>query len=463
MTVATCDPGGEIVVDAAVVGGGLAGLATAGHLSRRGARVVCIEPRPWPRPAVGESLEFSAPRLLADLGVDVDVDVDCSHGPGPLYPKTSVVIQGDGVTFTVWPPTWFARPPVWCSRTAYHTDRAELDHRLARLAVEHGAAILPERVTEVDHDHDTIRGLVTDCGRRVMATWYVDATGHSRRLLGRTLGLGLEPLGPPRVAYWARLDHPPEGHATRLYFPDARGEDLAWAWEIPLNAGEVSIGAVLSGDRVGVLRDRGLRPGDIFRDQLRAVPRLRRILADHPAVTPHATAYTPYRHRRTMGPNWLLVGDASAMVDPLTSNGVTSALRHAELAARTVSRALDGRRVGGRHTWAYESTAPATVRTIDHAIESFLYRPAVRRRLGLRWAVHLYAATGVITNSLYARIGQTSVARSAGSAAMLALSRAWTSVGAAVAGTPRSGRDPTRARLPGAEPRRAGTAPVARR
>ena len=100
---------GDVEAEVAVVGGGLAGLATAVHLARHRRRVVCAEPRPWPRPAVGESLEFSAPQLLADLGVDIGGD-----GP-PLFPKTSVRIAGDGEGFTVWPPRWFGRAPIWCS------------------------------------------------------------------------------------------------------------------------------------------------------------------------------------------------------------------------------------------------------------------------------------------------------------------------------------------------------------
>lgn len=430
MTAIAAENERELIVDVAIAGGGLAGLAAAAHLAKSDARVVCIEPRPWPRPAVGESLEFSAPRLLADLGVDVD----CSHDVAHLFPKDSVAIGGNDASFTVWPPTWFGGPPIWCPRIAYHTDRIELDRRLAELAVERGVEILPERVTQVHHDHDVIGELVTDRGTRVRARWFIDATGHSRRLFGRELGLELETLGPQRTAYWGRFDEPPEGHATRLHFPDSRADDLAWVWEIPLNQGQVSIGAVLSTRRFSELRQRGLQPRDVFVEQLRPIPRLERILADHPSFEVHAAAYTPCRHRRTIGPNWLLVGDAAAMVDPLTSNGITSALRHAESAARTVTRALEGGRVGRRQAWAYENTVPTNVVTLNRAIESFLYQPAVRQRLGLRWAVNLYAATGVITNSLYARIGQTSLPRSAGTAAMLAASRLWTRIGSAAVG-----------------------------
>ncbi|MDJ0771192.1 MAG: NAD(P)/FAD-dependent oxidoreductase [Ilumatobacter sp.] len=412
--------------DVAIAGGGLAGLATAIGLARRQLRVVCIETAPWPRPAVGESLEFSAPRLLAELGVEQAADARRPH----LFPKTSVrVVGGAGCDeeFTVWPPTWFSLPPIWCSRVAFHTDRTELDHLVLELAIDAGVEILPERVTTVETDDDCVEAVVTNGGSRVEAAWFVDASGHVGRLVARALELERELLGDPQAAYWARFDEAPDGHATGLYFPEPGHRDLTWAWEIPLNEQEVSVGVVMSAERLARFRAGGAQPREIFEDRLRAIPRLNHVIDGHPDVELHATSYTPYRHRRTIGPNWLLVGDASAMVDPLTSNGVTSALRHADQAARTISVALDrGRR--RRDRWAYEHTAPAMVATLDRAMESFLYEPEVRRRLGLRWAVTLYAATGVITNSLYAKLRPTTVTRATACAAMLAVSRAWTRI-----------------------------------
>ncbi len=173
--------------DVAIAGGGLAGLAVAIGLSRRGVRVVCLEEAPWPRPSIGESLEFSAPALVADLGVELASDGRRPH----LFPKSSVLIV-DGSdesdeTFAVWPPRWFARPPIWCSRVAFHTDRTELDHRLLGLALDAGVEILPERVTTVEHDADRIEALGTDRGSRITAAWFVDASGHLGRVFGRAL------------------------------------------------------------------------------------------------------------------------------------------------------------------------------------------------------------------------------------------------------------------------------------
>lgn len=413
--------GETLEVDVAVVGGGLAGLATATHLARRGRRVVCVEHRPWPRPAVGESLEFSAAGLLAALGLDLDA----GEPKGYLFPKTSVKISSDGESFEVWPPPWFAGPPIWCSRVAYHTDRTELDQNLVVLALGLGVEVLPERVSLVERCDRRISGLTTDRGTRLAAQWYVDATGHDTRLFGRALDLEKIELGGSRIAYWARFDAPPTGHSTNLYMPRPGADHLTWVWEIPLNPSQTSVGVVLSTTEANACRSKGRRPRNIYRDHIDAVPALQRFMNDTADVTISATTYNPYRHRRCVGPNWLLVGDACAMVDPLTSNGVTAALRHADQAARLITDSLDDRRLGRYRAWAFEATVPATVETLDHAIEAFLYRPTIRQRLGLRPAVMLYAATGVVTNSLYARLNPVTLPRALGGAVVLAASRAW--------------------------------------
>lgn len=414
--------GGEMLgADVAVAGGGLAGLATAIHLARRGRSVVCLEPRTWPRPAVGESLEFSAAGLLAALGIDLDA----GERQGYLFPKTSVTISGAGERFEVWPPAWFARPPIWCSRLAFHTDRTELDQRMLGLAVELGVRVLSERVRTLEQCGDSITGLTTDRGTTVTAGWYVDATGHETRLFGRQLNLDRIELGRSRVAYWARFDAPPVGHSTNLYMPWPDADQLTWIWEIPLNPSQTSIGVVLPSTQAKTLRTSGRLPQDVFCDHLDAVPDLRRLSDRAADVRISSSAFTPYRHRRSSGANWLLVGDACAMVDPLTSNGVTAALRQADHGAHLISASLDERAFGRCRAWAFDATGPSTVETLDHAIEAFLYRPIVRQPLGLRPAVTLYAATGVVTNSVYARLNPVTVPRAVAGAAWLGASRAW--------------------------------------
>jgi menaquinone-9 beta-reductase len=66
------DRGPSISCDVTVIGGGLAGKAASLQLARAGLKVVCIEPQQPARPPVGESLDWSAPDLLKNLGLSAD-------------------------------------------------------------------------------------------------------------------------------------------------------------------------------------------------------------------------------------------------------------------------------------------------------------------------------------------------------------------------------------------------------
>jgi flavin-dependent dehydrogenase len=46
--------------------------------------------------------------------------------------------------------------------------------------------------------------------------------------------------------------------------------------------------------------------------------------------------------RRAFGPGWALVGDAGYFKDPITSHGITDALRDAELLARAIISVAEG-------------------------------------------------------------------------------------------------------------------------
>ena len=136
-------------VDVVVAGAGLAGLATAIQLRRAGHRVVCVEPDGWPRAAVGESLDFSTAELLADLGIPMQTLLEADAGFG----KNAIEIVGsDSRRVSLWPPRWFARPPIWCSMVALHADRTELDQRAQRIALREGVELRRGRVRAVHAD-----------------------------------------------------------------------------------------------------------------------------------------------------------------------------------------------------------------------------------------------------------------------------------------------------------------------
>lgn len=66
--------------DVVIAGAGVAGLAAGIGLAGAGHRVVCFEPQRFPRRRVGESLDWSAPALLEELGLSSDEVVASRSG-----------------------------------------------------------------------------------------------------------------------------------------------------------------------------------------------------------------------------------------------------------------------------------------------------------------------------------------------------------------------------------------------
>lgn len=119
--------------------------------------------------------------------------------------------------------------------------------------------------------------------------------------------------------------------------------DRAAAGLIPTNHGETCVFVETSPDRMRGLRRAGV---DAAFDAVLAAagPGLRdRVRSSDAADRMRGWAGMPGHLRRPWGPGWALVGDAGYYKDPITSHGITDALRDAELLARgLVSVLQDG-------------------------------------------------------------------------------------------------------------------------
>ena len=86
-------------------------------------------------------------------------------------------------------------------------------------------------------------------------------------------------------------------------------------------------------------------------------------------------------HMGVAGSNWLIAGEAASMVDPITSNGVTAALRQAAEASSLILKF----RTRGRLPWAarvsYSSRVLQLAKFFNSGIEKIVYEPWVRNRM----------------------------------------------------------------------------------
>lgn len=307
-----------------VVGGGPAGSAVATFLSHRGRDVLLLDAARFPRDKVcGEGVSPEAWRLLDAMGAS---DAVRALSPHPLCGMQ--LVSPDG--------TVFRGEYRGHDRMGFAARRLALDGALLDVARRAGAEVREgTRVTRL------LRGPVgveVDAGGEpcvVRARVVVGADGR-RSIVARSLGLLRE---NPRMRRFA----------VRGYWEGV--EALDSFGEMHVGAGGYCGVAPLSSTRANlafVLDRRDMRPagGDLerfYRQEIRRRwPRLaERLDRARLLEPPRAIGPLALDCRAVAAPGVVLVGDAAGFYDPFTGEGVTLALRTAELAAEAVHVALD--------------------------------------------------------------------------------------------------------------------------
>ncbi|MFI6711507.1 NAD(P)/FAD-dependent oxidoreductase [Nonomuraea sp. NPDC050478] len=280
------------MIDVLVAGGGPAGLATAIHAALLGMEAVVVEPRAGPvDKACGEGVMPGGVAALAAMGVTV---------PGRPLRGIHYLDDRRGVRATFGPAMGLG-----ARRVALHA-------ALARRAADLGVKTITGRIAHAVQDGDGVEA----AGLR--ARWLVAADGlHSP--LRRSLGLDAPPGGMRRYGLRRHYRVAPWTDFVEVHW-SGHGE----AYVTPVGDDLVGV-AILSSVRRTY--DEHLAGFGALAERLRG-----------PAVTPVRGA-GPFRQRaraRRAG-RVLLVGDAAGYVDALTGEGVSLAVRSAEILARCLA------------------------------------------------------------------------------------------------------------------------------
>lgn len=337
--------------DAVVLGAGVAGSAAAKLLADRGWDTVLLDRHRFPKHKVcGEFLSPESQGTLARLGLLKDV-----HALSPsAITRTSMHLRGGGVVSLPLP------------GKALGVSRRLLDEKLHRAAEASGAAIREgATVTSVTRQGDHFAVYVRNgsrteelLARTVIGAWGGAGISHGDRGEEDDAANGRANEPPRRetnessasigVKMHYRLWKPEAGaaaggsaaadppDAVELYF--FRGGYLG------LNAiegGKINVAALLKRDDIPV-RHRSVAA--MLEEAFRRHPRLEARMSGLMPIMGSAAAVSPVRISLRPAPwdGMPLIGDAICRIPPLCGDGMSMALRSAELCASFADRYLRG-------------------------------------------------------------------------------------------------------------------------
>ena len=340
------------IFDAAVVGAGPAGSATALALARRGWRVALLERTRFEQPRIGESLAPNVQEPLRALGV-----WPTFMALAPLPSCGTVSTWGDAVPQS----HSHLHNPYGCG---WHVDRRAFDRMLADAAAAAGAHLVEGVAVKRSSYRDgawwletTPRASQGDAENQpVVARVLIDATGrraHVARALGAKRILFDRLVGV--AVQWSGVDAAEREH---LLVETARD---GWWYSAPLPQGAHAecdaMIAMLMTD-ADLCAQLHLTDPDRWQAILQLTQSTCQRLDGACRISrPIVHCAHSQRLRRdgatTEGP-WLAVGDAALAVDPISGSGVLRALRTARAATDTVCELLARPQAAQKLLTAYE-------------------------------------------------------------------------------------------------------------
>jgi 2-polyprenyl-6-methoxyphenol hydroxylase-like FAD-dependent oxidoreductase len=319
--------------DVVVVGARVAGAATAMLLARAGARVALVDrAAPGSDTVSTHALMRSGVLQLSRWGL---VDALTAAGTPAIRRVLFHYRDADPVQVSIRPSPGVA--------SLLAPRRTVLDPLLARAAAASGADLVgPVDVVGVTRTGDRVDGvriLGADGVQRSLRTRLVIGADGIRSTVAGAVDAGTRHRGRTASAVLYR------------YVDTGVGDAYEWAYGgqaaagiIPTNDGLSCVFVSTTPDRMRARRRSGTDAA--FESLLaEAAPQLvERVHAYRRVGRVHGWAGMPAVVRESAGSGWALVGDAGYFKDPITTHGMTDAMRDAELLARQVVAGLAGER-----------------------------------------------------------------------------------------------------------------------
>lgn len=352
--------------DVAVIGGGPAGAALATLLQQEGHSCVIVEHSEFPRYHIGESLIPHTYGTLQRIGLLEQLKQ--THFPA----KHSVRFVSESGKES--DPFYFSETIDGERAQTWQVERSEFDVLCLQNAIRNGVEVRqPASVKEVLFEGDQAVGLRVQLAKNetveIRSKVVVDASGRVN-VIGRQLGLREDVPGLNKSSIWSyyrggkRRSGVDAGETTVFMIPE-RG----WFWYIPLPDDIVSVGLVASPEYL-FSDSRKFEP-TFERELGRCEPLLDCLANAERTSSIHGIRRLAYQNRKTVGPGWVMIGDAAAFLDPIYSSGLFLALGSAEMAADSIHQALILNDLSGEQLGRFVPPLAAGVEVIRRLIFAF--------------------------------------------------------------------------------------------
>jgi len=318
--------------DVVVVGGRVAGSATAMLLARLGREVVVVDQASFPSDTVStHSIARSGVVQLRRWGL-LDAVLDSG---APAIRQVTFNAGGESTTRTI-------------------KDKAGVEFLVAprRYVLDTLLASAAEHAGAEVHTGITVTGLQRDSHGRVVGVTGADRAG-ARVQIGARWVIGADGLGS-RVAglVGAAINQVGQagGAAQYAYYTGVPWSGIeffvaerSFAGVFPTHDGQACIWVCTpAADAKAVRRRTGSRVEAFGQLLERSAPQLAERLRQARRTSPvQGMLRQPNQLRQAFGPGWALVGDAGYYRDAITAYGISDAFRDAELLAVALDRALD--------------------------------------------------------------------------------------------------------------------------
>lgn len=337
----------SLAVDVAIIGAGPSGAIAASLLHQQGKRVLVLEKQHFPRFSIGESLLPCCMQFIEEAGM-----LEALNAAGFQY-KNGAAFRRNG-TYTTFDFTDKFTPG---PGTTFQVQRANFDKLLADTAASFGVEIrYGETVEAIDLSANPRLSVRNEQGElyHISAQYVLDASGFGR-VLPRLLDLETPSSLPTRSAIFTHVEDnisDPSFDRNKILISVHPEHKDIWYWLIPFSNGRCSLGVVAEPQLLARLQ------GSLEQQLMSIVneePGLKALLANAKVVQECATlkGYSANVSRLATD-KFALLGNAGEFLDPVFSSGVTIAMQSASMAAKCVTKQLNGEAVD----WQADYSAP---------------------------------------------------------------------------------------------------------